>query len=96
MTIDDLNIKVQEMREEGDSDLRTVLYYINQVVSKPKQLTIEELREQFRAWYKDFYEEEINVFWVQADGQYRFETVEVSWQSYLSCARANNIIKESK
>ena len=53
-----------------------------------KQVTIEELREQF--------EGDLKGFWLcrEDNGDYMDDRLDSNWESYLRCARGNNLIKE--
>jgi len=54
----------------------------------PKILTIEELRKQF--------EGDLKGFWLSREdnGDYMDDRLDSNWESYLRCARVNNLTKE--
>jgi hypothetical protein len=53
-----------------------------------KQLTIDELREQFERVYSDY---ALNK---NSEGIYTYADIQFKWMGFQSCSRANNIIKE--
>ena len=58
------------------------------------KLTIEELREQFEEYERQFYNEP--AFYRPMNGKYLDELTENLWQSYLRCASINNVLKEGE
>lgn len=55
-----------------------------------KDMTIDELREQFENSRKGFWLERYK------NGDYMDDRLDSNWDSYLECAVANNIIKDGE
>jgi len=60
----------------------------------PKQLTIEELREQFEEYYKKEYV--VKQKYLSRFLDYKDDFVNQQWIGYLECARANKILKDGE
>lgn len=60
-----------------------------------KQLTIEELREQFEEYYRKL-NPEMEDSELKWNKLYIYCRVQELWIYFLECARANNIIKEEE
>jgi len=61
-----------------------------------KQLTIDELREQFHNWYIEKYHTTmIALERYSRTKDYISDKINYHWISYLECARANYLIKET-
>jgi len=63
---------------------------------KPKQLTAEELREQFEEFYihQKGTLRKRDLESISTKGSYGFHNTQIMWLAYKQCARANNLIKE--
>ena len=83
---------IEEIVDIDTNDKAYIKIILNKLKTKNKQLSINELRKQF---------EEVNTYNYDKQTGYNpqayyedFHTEEC-WLSYLSCAKANGVLKES-
>lgn len=69
------------------TDAHEIIDIVKELEEIKPQLTLEELRDQFEEEYN--WE---NSSWHKSS--YANGTVQIQWESYISCAKANNILRE--